>query len=124
MNITVYCSSRDDLNSCYTDTARIAGEVIGKNHCRLVYGGVNAGMMHITAAAAAENGAEITGYVPEFFSHRADPLLTETVLTSSLSDRKQKMLDAADLFVVLPGGLGTIDEWMSTMAHLDRKSVV
>lgn len=119
MNVTVYCSSRAEVADEYKETARIAGDVIGAAGATLVYGGVDAGMMHITAEAAAAHHTPIVGVVPSIFRSRADRLLTELVTASQLSDRKQEMLYRADLFVVLPGGLGTIDEWMTTLSELE-----
>lgn len=117
-HIVVYCSSASGLDARYTDTAVATGRIIGSTGCALLYGGVNAGMMHITAQSAADNGAaEIIGVIPEVFAHRADPLLTVSKLTRDLAERKQVMIDDGDIFVVLPGGIGTIDEWISTLSH-------
>ena len=118
MNIAVYCSSREDLPQEAFDCARATGEWIGRNRGTLVYGGVNAGLMHVTAQAARAGGGHITGVVPASFKHRADPLCHELVLSRDLNDRKSKMIDLAEHFVVLPGGVGTIDEWLSTLSHL------
>lgn len=118
MNIVVYCSSTDGLDSKYEDTAVSVGNIIGTRRCSLLYGGVKAGMMHITADNAAKNGAEdIVGVIPAVFSHCGDELLTEKILTRDLNERKAVMIDKGDIFVVLPGGLGTIDEWISTLSH-------
>ena len=115
-HIVVYCSSASGLDARYTDTAVATGRIIGSTGCALLYGGVNAVMMHITAQSAADNGAaEIIGVIPEVFAHRADPLLTVSKLTRDLAERKQVMIDDGDIFVVLPGGIGTIDEWISTL---------
>ena len=119
MNIVVYCSSRENLPQQYVNTAQIAGEMSGSNNCTLLYGGVDAGMMHVTAEYTAKQGGKITGVVPDFFKHRADTLLTTTIVARSLSERKEIMIDGGDLFIVLPGGLGTIDEWLSTLAHIE-----
>lgn len=118
MKIAVYCSSREGLGEEYEKIAIALGEWLGNNNCELVYGGVKAGMMHTVAQAAHDAGAKIIGIVPEIFSHRADPLCDEIILTTDLNDRKAKMIDIADAFVVLPGGIGTIDEWISTLSHI------
>ena len=87
-HIVVYCSSASGLDARYTDTAVATGRIIGSTGCALLYGGVNAGMMHITAQSAADNGAaEIIGVIPEVFAHRADPLLTVSKLTRDLAER-------------------------------------
>lgn len=117
-NIVVYCSSRGDLPEDITSGGRLIGKVIGEAGGSLVYGGVDAGLMHIVAQAASENGAKVHGIVPGVFSHRADPLCTDITFTRDLSDRKGMMMTQADAFVVLPGGIGTIDEWISTLSHI------
>ena len=119
MNIVVYCSANADLPDEITSIATALGKWIGEGGHSLVYGGVNAGLMHITAQAATEAGCQsVVGIVPEFFKHRADPLCSELVLARDLNDRKSKLIEHGDVFVVLPGGLGTIDEWISTLSTL------
>ena len=125
MNVVVYCSANSDLPDDITSIATALGRWIGENQHSLVYGGVNAGLMHITSQAAHNAGCKIiVGIVPEFFSHRADPLCTELVLANDLNDRKSKLIASGDVFVVLPGGLGTIDEWVSTLSHLMVEGIV
>lgn len=125
MNIVVYCSANADLPEEITSIAAALGRWIGENQHSLVYGGVNAGLMHITAQAARDAGCQsVVGVVPEFFQHRADPLCTELVLARDLNDRKSKLIEHGDVFVVLPGGLGTLDEWISTLSHLMVEGIV
>ena len=118
MNIAVYCSSRNDLPQEYVNLAETLGNWIGTNHHTLVYGGVNAGLMHITAQAVHNSGGHIVGVIPEVFHYRLDPLNDEVVTTRDLNDRKSRMIAMADAFVILPGGIGTIDEWISTLAQI------
>ncbi len=118
MNIAVYCSSRNDLPQEYVNLAETLGNWIGTNHHTLVYGGVNAGLMHITAQAVHNSGGHIVGVIPEVFHHRLDPLNDEVLTTRDLNDRKSRMIAMADAFVILPGGIGTIDEWISTLAQI------
>lgn len=130
MNIVVYCSSRQNLDAKYEATAITVGRWIAQHGHTLVYGGVNAGMMHILAEEAHLHGAKIMGIVPQCFAHRADALCNSVELSENLNDRKAKMIENGDIFVVLPGGLGTIDEWISTLSQLivlqdrNRKIVV
>lgn len=119
MNVVVYCSANPNLPEEVTSIAAALGQWIGEGRHTLVYGGVNAGLMHVTAQVAREAGCEnVVGIVPEMFKHRADPLCSELILASDLNDRKSKLIAGGDSFVVLPGGLGTIDEWISTLSHL------
>lgn len=118
MKIAVYCSSRNNLPQEYVNLAQSLGQWIGSNGHTLVYGGVNAGLMHITAQAVHDSGGHIVGIIPECFKHRADVLNDELITTRDLNDRKSRMIAMADAFVILPGGIGTIDEWISTLAQL------
>lgn len=118
MNIVVYCSSRAELGSGYEELASELGRWIGESGNTLVYGGVNAGLMHSVAQAAYDSGAKMVGVVPEVFKHRADEVCSELILTSNLNERKGKMIQIGDVFVVLPGGVGTIDEWISTLSDM------
>lgn len=116
--IAVYCSSRDNLGDDVTAEALEVARAIGAAGHDLIYGGVNAGLMHLVAQAAKDAGAHITGVVPEVFSHRADPLCDTIITAADLNERKGIMIARADAFVILPGGLGTIDEWISTLSDI------
>jgi len=116
MNIVVYCSSREGLDDKFQQVASMLGTWIGQHGHTLLYGGSNAGLMHITATAVHEAGGRVTGVIPEMFGHRIDPVCDEVVHTANLGDRKQYMIEHGDVFIVLPGGIGTLDEWMSTLA--------
>ena len=116
MKIVVYCSSMEGLEKKYQRLAHELGTWIGQNGHTLLYGGSNAGLMHITAAAVHEAGGNVIGVIPEMFRHRIDPVCDEVVYTANLGDRKQYMIEHGDVFVVMPGGIGTLDEWMSTLA--------
>ena len=116
MTIVVYCSSQAGLEEKYQQLAHDLGTWIGQNGHTLLYGGSNAGLMHITAAAAHEAGGHVIGVIPEMFRHRIDPVCDEVVYTANLGDRKQYMIEHGDVFVVMPGGIGTLDEWISTLA--------
>ena len=116
MNIVVYCSSSNNLDKRIIEIAEATGSTIGKTGCNLLYGGVDAGLMHTTAAAASAAGAKIIGVVPDRFKHRADALCNDLRLCIDLNDRKAIMIEHGDIFVVLPGGIGTLDELLSTLS--------
>ena len=116
MKFVVYCSSQEGLDEKYQQLATQLGAWIGQHGHTLLYGGSNAGLMHVTAAAVHEAGGQVIGVIPEMFRHRIDPVCDEVVYTANLGDRKQYMIEHGDVFVVMPGGIGTLDEWMSTLA--------
>jgi uncharacterized protein (TIGR00730 family) len=78
----------------------------------LVFGGGNVGLMGITAGAALAGGAHVTGIIPDFLRQREVefPGLSELIVTDSMHTRKRRLFALADVFVVMPGGLGTFDE--------------
>ena len=115
MNIVVYCSAQDNLDNKYLKLATVLGQWIGKNGHTLIYGGADQGLMHATAQAVHEAGGRIVGVLPAVFSHLSEPLCDEMVATRDLQERKQYMIEHGDVFVVLPGGIGTLDEWISTI---------
>ena len=118
MNITVYLSSKSDLSDNFTNAVSAIGKGIGEMNARLIYGGSNAGQMHILAATAKQHGATVTGVIPEVFRQLSDPVVDEMIYTLDLSERKARMIELGQIFVALPGGIGTIDEVMTTLAAM------
>ena len=96
-------------------SAEALGQWIGSHGHTLVYGGVNAGLMHTVAQATHDAGGKVIGIIPERFRSRADELNDEVIFTADLAERKATMIEMANLFVVLPGGIGTLDEFIETM---------
>lgn len=84
---------------------------------RLVFGGGNVGLMGALAAEAVGGGAHVTGVIPEFLRAREVEFegLSELIVTDSMHTRKRRMFARADAFVVLPGGLGTMDELVEVL---------
>lgn len=118
MKVAIYCSSQSNLPAEVIEGAKDIAAAIGEAGGELVYGGVNAGLMHTVAEAAHRAGAKVTGVIPDVFRHRGDDLCDEMIYTADLNERKERMIDMADIFVVLPGGIGTLDEWISTLSHI------
>lgn len=118
MNVTVYLSSRADIDERFRNAVSVLGQGIGEMKARLIYGGSDAGQMHVLAETAKRNGATITGIIPEIFRRLADPIADEMVYTLDLSERKTRMFELGQVFVALPGGIGTLDEVMSTLAFM------
>ena len=113
MKIAVYCGADFGEEPAYIQAARDLGKWIADNGHELVYGGGDAGLMGTVAKAAFENGAHVYGVIPEnvgFIKDRPQPYVSELIVTNNMSDRKEKMLEIADAFIALPGGIGTMDE--------------
>lgn len=118
MNITVYLSSKTEINGNFRKAVETLGTEIGKMKARLIYGGSNAGQMHVLAETAGSNGATVTGVIPEIFRRLADPVADEMIYTLDLNERKARMIELGQVFIALPGGIGTLDEIMTTLASM------
>ena len=118
MKIAVFCSSSDNIAEDYRQVARSLGSLLAQNGHELVYGGTPCGLMGDVAQAAAQQNGEITGIIPENWkdSEWVNPCNTQNIFVQNLAERKQLMSQMADAFVVLPGGIGTLDEAFSLMA--------
>ncbi len=119
MKIAVYCSAAENLPAHWQKGAEIVGNWIGKHNAQLVYGGVNAGLMTVTARACKDAGGTVVGVVPQRRSSQASPLNDVRVPTSDLNDRKGVMQLLADAFIVLPGGYGTLDEFATSFSYIN-----
>ena len=111
-SVCVYCGSSSRVSPVYLEAARALGTRLGQGGIQLVYGGGRVGLMGILADAALAAGGRVVGIIPRHIQalevdHTG---LTELVVVDSMHERKRMMVDRSDAFVVLPGGLGTLDE--------------
>lgn len=118
MNIAVYCGSSPQATPCYIEAASQLGRWIGANGHRLVYGGSSIGLMGAVSRAALDAGGEAIGVEPAFFIEAgvAQHDLTELIVVDTMGERKAKMIELADVFVALPGGVGTLEEISEIMS--------
>jgi uncharacterized protein (TIGR00730 family) len=117
MRVCVFCSSSERADASLTDLAhRVGGAIAHRGHA-LVYGGTAMGLMARLAAAAHDGGAHVTGIVPTSMRGLVDPVCDEVVVTDTLAARKVAMMARSDAFLVLPGGLGTLDELLEVVTH-------
>ena len=112
MNITVYCGSNFGDNPLFEAAARELGAWIARDGHTLVYGGSSVGLMGAVSRAAIEGGAPVIGVEPSFFIEAgvAQHDLTELIVTDTMGERKAKMIELGEMFVALPGGVGTLEE--------------
>ena len=110
--VAVFCGSRRGADPAYAAAADALGRGLAEAGVRLVYGGGRIGLMGVVADAALAAGGQVLGVIPEFLQRRevVHAGLGELEVTDSMHERKRRMFDAADAFVVMPGGLGTLDE--------------
>lgn len=114
--ICVFCGSSPGGDPVYLEAARRLGERIGAGGHTMVYGGGATGLMGEAARAALAAGAKVIGVRPTPLDHLERPLGgIEMIHTPDLFERKQKMIAMSDAFVVLAGGLGTLDEFFEVV---------
>jgi len=111
-SVTLFCGSSRQVDPAFLTAAEDLGRLLGARRARLIYGGGAVGLMGIAARAALESGADVVGVIPRFLVEREIAMLevTELIETQSMHERKAIMAERADAFIVLPGGLGTLDE--------------
>ena len=109
--IALFCSASDSIAPIYKEKAEELGAWMGEHHKWLIYGGANTGLMEVVAEAAKAKGAMLMGVVPTKLEERSmvSDKLDVTFHTVNLSDRKDIMLQEADVAVAFPGGVGTFD---------------
>ena len=112
MKICIFCSANQQIDPDFFTMTEELGVWAAKNGHSIVYGGVNQGLMECVAKATKEAGGHTIGVVPMIVekSGRTSDYVDVEIPCDNLSDRKQLMQDQSDLFIALPGGIGTLDE--------------
>ena len=110
-SVCLFCGSSEGADPAYMAAARDFGRATAEAGWRFVYGGGGVGLMGAAARAAHEAGGRVVGVMPAFLRSR-ERLFddVETVVVTSMHERKQLMYDESDAFVVAPGGIGTLEE--------------
>jgi len=117
MNIAVYCSSSNNIADCYKAAAFSLGEFIAESGNVLVYGGGTGGLMDSVAEGAKSRDGRIIGVIPLSILRmkRLSSLPTELIEVKTLIERKERMQIISDVFVILEGGYGTLDEMLDVI---------
>lgn len=112
-NVAVFCGSSNGKSSIYLEEAAKLGEELAKRNIGLVYGGASVGVMGAVADSVLQNGGHVTGVMPRFLEEReiSHKKLSELIVVDSMHERKAKMTELADGFIMLPGGPGTLEEF-------------
>jgi len=94
------------------------GELLAREGITLVYGGGGVGLMGLLANAVLKAGGKVVGIIPRFLLQReaGHPALTETLVVETMHERKLEMFERAQAFVVLPGGIGTLEELFEVLS--------
>ena len=112
MKICIFCSANQQIDPDFFNMTEELGKWAAKHGHNIVFGGVNQGLMECVAKAAREHGCRTIGVVPMIVekSGRTSDHVDVEIPCDNLSDRKQLMMDQSDVFIALPGGIGTLDE--------------
>jgi len=118
MNICVFCSANDDLEPEYYRLTEELGRWIGSAGHQLVFGGCRLGLMECVAKAVKEAGGRTVGVIPTIVERggRVSDNCDVRLMCSDLTGRKALMMERSDVFIALPGGIGTLDEVFSVLA--------
>jgi uncharacterized protein (TIGR00730 family) len=112
-SLAVFCGSKNGNNPVYTEHAKELGKLLAKKNITLIYGGGSTGIMGAVADAMMENGGKVIGIITKKLvdwehQHKG---ITNLSIVDDMHIRKQKMYDLCDAAVILPGGVGTLDEF-------------
>lgn len=110
--IAVFCGANGGADPTYGESARALANELADRNVDLVYGGGSVGLMGAVARTMLARGRHVTGVIPRALTTRelAGEAIGELFVVDTMAERKERMLLLADAFVVLPGGLGTMDE--------------
>lgn len=111
-SLCVYCGSRFGQNGRFKKIAKDFGHILASEKIRLVYGGGNVGLMGTIANSVMTNGGDVTGIIPRHLDEEEVGLkdATDFFVVDNMHERKRMMFDHSDVFVALPGSIGTLDE--------------
>jgi len=118
MKICVFCSANQQIDPDFFAVTEELGKWAARNGHSIVYGGVNQGLMECIGKAAKEAGGRTIGVIPTLVekSGRTSDYVEIEIPCDNLTDRKQLMMDQSDVFIALPGGIGTLDEIFTVAA--------
>jgi len=119
-SICVYCGANFNGDPVLLKAVEELAAAFADQQIRLIYGGGSVGVMGIIADAVLKNKGQVTGVIPQFLldlevGHME---VTELIVTENMHERKQKMADLADGFMILPGGFGTLEEFFEVLTWL------
>lgn len=113
-SVCVFCGSSPGADPTYAVRAVELGELLARKGITLVYGGGHVGLMGVIADAVLSQGGQVTGVITRALRDKevAHEGLTSLTVVETMHERKAAMADLADAFVMIPGGLGTLEEFL------------
>lgn len=127
MNICVFLSAYDESGKLEPHVKEL-GNLIAQGHHTLVWGGSNTGLMKVLAGTVEEAGGKLIGISVEHLKQHARPGIKDMTIAKDMPERKALMLARSDAFIIMPGGLGTLDELTDIMEikkhHIHEKPII
>ena len=117
-NISIFCGAHEGNNPIYAQEAKNIAEIIAKKGINIVFGGGDVGLMKIVSDTALDNGVKALGISLRslYELELSNPRLDEVIVAETLLDRKDVFMQRSDAFIILPGGVGSLDELAEVMA--------
>jgi uncharacterized protein (TIGR00730 family) len=111
-SVCVFCGSNGGVDPAYVAAAEAVGDGLARRGIRIVYGGGRVGLMGALADAARAAGGEVVGVMPQQLVDReiGHTGIDDLRVVDTMHERKALMVELADAFVALPGGIGTLEE--------------
>ena len=111
--ICVFCGSSMGFDPIYKEKAKELGKALAERQCELLYGAGSVGLMRTIADVMLENHCKVRGTITRHLMdmHVGYDKIDELIVVDTMADRKKYLEDEADGFIVMPGGLGTMDEF-------------
>jgi uncharacterized protein (TIGR00730 family) len=116
-SMAVFCGSKTGNDRLFIQHARQLGYLLADKNIRLIYGGGRKGLMGIVADATLEKNGEVTGIIPHLLtvSEQQHLGITELIIADDMHSRKKMLYEKCDAVVILPGGIGTLDEFFELL---------
>lgn len=118
-SICVFCGSSMGESPEYRKAAAELGNLLLSSKNKLIYGGANVGLMKVLADTVLDGGGAVVGIMPQMLIDKevAHLSLTQMITVSSMSERKNLMVELSDAFIAMPGGFGTLDELAEVITY-------
>ena len=117
-SIAVYCGSSNGSETIFSKIAKELGHLLAKNNFKIIYGGGDMGLMGIIANAAFDNGGVVDGTITNYLADKEKKNLniSSIEVVETMHERKINMFNKADKFLILPGGIGTLEEFFEVLS--------
>ena len=129
-SIAVYCSSSNDVDEAFKEEARKVGELLGKNKYKIVYGGGNMGLMGTISNSSIAAGGHVYGVITKHLIdfEKKNKSLNNLKIVTSMHERKIEMFNSSEIFLIFPGGIGTLEEFFEVYSwkqlHIHSKPII